>query len=60
MQLPWTDWQFWLVTAAAVGALAIVVRPFLPRRRGEDAPCAHCAVGTATRAATLRRQNAQH
>ncbi|MCW5757113.1 MAG: hypothetical protein KIT54_07755 [Phycisphaeraceae bacterium] len=24
--MPWGDWQFWVVTAAALGALAMIVR----------------------------------
>lgn len=30
--MPWRDWQFWLVTLAAVGGLALFVRVVRPRR----------------------------
>lgn len=33
--MPWGDWQFWVATVAAAAALAFVVRPLLPRRRGQ-------------------------
>ena len=55
MSFPWTDWQFWLVTAIAVWGASVIVRPFLPRRRDES-PCATCAVGASTHAASKPRQ----
>ncbi len=30
--MPWNDWQFWIVTLAALAAAGAVVRPLLPRR----------------------------
>ena len=44
MSFPVADWQFWVVTATAVGALWALVRPFLGND-GEStaqAPCAKC------------------
>jgi hypothetical protein len=32
--MPWTDWQFWTVTAAAIVAACFVLRPMLPSRPG--------------------------
>ena len=45
--LPLGDWQFWLVTALAAGAVWIVVAPLLPRRRGKPGPCPGCPTGEA-------------
>ena len=32
--MPWDDWQFYVVTALALAGLWMIVRTFLPRRRG--------------------------
>ena len=37
------DWQFLVVTAAALWGLWILLRPFLPRRGKEAAGCPSCA-----------------
>lgn len=42
MSLPWTDWQFWVVTGIAAGGLFLLLRPVLARRPPESA-CGHCA-----------------
>lgn len=47
--IPWTDWQFWTVSALALSALAFIAWPFLPRRRKADASCGRCAPGNAAR-----------
>lgn len=31
--MPWGDWQFWLVTAAALLAVIFAVRTLFPRRK---------------------------
>ncbi|XHC24752.1 MAG: hypothetical protein ACFHWZ_09300 [Phycisphaerales bacterium] len=31
--LPLSDWQFWIVTALALGALWILIRMFLPKKK---------------------------
>jgi hypothetical protein len=31
--MPWGDWQFWVVTAAAVAGLLVVATPFVAKRR---------------------------
>jgi hypothetical protein len=31
--MPWRDWQFWLVSLAAVGAVALFLRAVLPRKK---------------------------
>ncbi len=30
--MPWSDWQFWVVTVIAMGAGVLVIRPMLPKR----------------------------
>ncbi|MFM1830077.1 MAG: hypothetical protein RLZZ558_417 [Planctomycetota bacterium] len=51
--MPWSDWEFWLVTSLAVAAAVVVLRPLLPTRR--EAPrCPGCPSETqAPRSATL-------
>ena len=37
--MPWGSWQFWVVTAAAAGALIALIRVLIPRRtRGVRTP----------------------
>ncbi|MEQ9095542.1 MAG: hypothetical protein RIE32_04700 [Phycisphaerales bacterium] len=31
--MPWGDWQFWVVTLAAAGAIAVMVRAVRPAKR---------------------------
>lgn len=31
--MPWSDWQFWIVTILALGALWILIRMFLPKKK---------------------------
>tara|TARA_R110000782_G_scaffold101029_9_gene187504 strand:- start:851 stop:1006 length:156 start_codon:yes stop_codon:yes gene_type:complete len=31
--MPWGDWQFWVVTLAAVGGLWALARALMPRKR---------------------------
>ena len=45
MGLPWHDWQFWVVTAVALGALWVLVRQVIPRSEGPA--CGGCASGAA-------------
>ncbi len=45
--LPVDDWQFWVVTALAAGAAAMVVRPLLPKRGGKPDACPGCPSGDA-------------
>ncbi len=33
--MPFGDWQFWIVTAAALIAAVVLVRPLFPSRRGK-------------------------
>jgi hypothetical protein len=43
MSFPLGDWQFWAVTAGAVAAASVIVRPFVRRASPKDAAaCAHC------------------
>ena len=47
MTFPLGDWQFWTVTAGAVAAAWMVVRPFIRRASPKDAAaCAHCKHAT--------------
>jgi hypothetical protein len=39
--MPWSDWQFWAVSLAALAAAILVIRPLLPARGG-GAPCRSC------------------
>lgn len=43
--MPWNDLQFWIVTAAAVLSLWVLVKPWL--RRDEGPACGSCASGAA-------------
>jgi len=54
--MPWRDWEFWIVTTLAVVGVIVLLRPFIPRRKGSDASCPNCATGSASakpRRATL-------
>lgn len=45
--MPWTDWQFWIVTLAALWGGRVILRQIIPAR-GDDAPaCGSCAAGAA-------------
>lgn len=46
--LPLGDWQFYVVTAAMLGAIWLVMRPFLPRHGG-SAGCPNCADGASAK-----------
>ena len=39
--IPIHDWQFWVATVLAIGALVVVVRPLLPSKR-KGASCPSC------------------
>lgn len=46
--LPWHDWQFYVVTVAALWGAWRFLSPLLPRRPGAAAaPCGSCASGAA-------------
>ncbi|MEY3025346.1 MAG: hypothetical protein RL136_1914 [Planctomycetota bacterium] len=45
--IPYDDWQFWVVSALALGAVWLVVRPLLPKRRSKSAACPGCPSGEA-------------
>ena len=44
MAFPVGDWQFWCVTASAVGAVWLLVKPFLGRAPQAGGGCAGCSV----------------
>ncbi len=46
--LPLGDWQFYVVTGAALGAIWLIIRPFLPRKGGSTS-CPNCADGAASK-----------
>ncbi|MCP4837491.1 MAG: hypothetical protein GY895_22320 [Phycisphaera sp.] len=43
--MPWTDWQFWVVTMFALGGLAVVIRPLIPGRNS-NGRCGTCPTST--------------
>ncbi|MAC18824.1 MAG: hypothetical protein CMJ23_03925 [Phycisphaerae bacterium] len=45
--MPWSDWQFWVVTLMALGGVILVVRPLLPTKR-PSGRCGTCPSGTNT------------
>ena len=46
--MPWNDWEFWIVTTLALMGVIVLLRPFLPKRKGtSDASCPNCASGSA-------------
>lgn len=45
--LPWGDWQFWVVSAAALGAAILAWRNIVSRAVDGDAPCERCGVNIA-------------
>lgn len=42
MGFPLGDWQFWTVTACALGAVWMLVKPFVGRNQAPPEPCASC------------------
>jgi|LakMenEpi03Aug12_release.lakeMendotaPanAssembly.Ray.scaffolds.fasta_scaffold3467674_2 hypothetical protein len=38
--MPWSDWQFWAVSLAALAGAFFVIRPLLPTRSGGS--CRSC------------------
>ncbi len=52
----WSDWQFWLVTLAALLGLWAVVRQLLPAQGKEEPPCAHCSLAAGVRAAADKKR----
>lgn len=42
MGFPLTDWQFWGVTACAMGAVWLLVKPFVGRGQAPPGPCSSC------------------
>lgn len=48
MSSPWSDPQFYIVTAAALGGLWMVVRPFLKRPKDQAAGCPTCTTCSVT------------
>jgi hypothetical protein len=45
MSFPLADWQFWAVTAAAVGAVWLLVEPFVGGAgKKTGGPCSQCGV----------------
>jgi hypothetical protein len=45
--LPLGDWQFWVVSAVAVGAFVLAWRRIVSRAVEGDAPCERCAANPA-------------
>jgi len=55
--MPWTNWEFWIVTILAAAGVWLLARPFLPSRKSsaEDAGCPNCASGAAAGKSKRRR-----
>ena len=45
--LPLNDWQFWIATLLALGAVALIVRPLIPRKKSTKSACPGCQSGEA-------------
>ncbi len=45
MPLPWTDWQFWVVSVVALWGVVAIVRAVVPRRAESTAACEKCESG---------------
>ena len=39
--MPWTEWQFWIVSLLALAGLYLVLRPLLPSK-GASPACSSC------------------
>jgi hypothetical protein len=50
MSLPWTDWQFYVVTGAGVAGLWMLWRVIGPTRRKQAGSCPTCSSGSAASA----------
>jgi len=46
MGLPWTDWQFWVVTLVALWGAVAILRSVVPRRSGQAPACEKCEPGS--------------
>ena len=51
MASTWSDPQFYIVTAIALGGLWLVVRPFLPSSKEEKSGCPTCTTCSVSRGA---------
>jgi hypothetical protein len=45
--LPVDDWQFWVATLLALGAIALILRPLIPRKKSTKSACPGCPSGEA-------------
>lgn len=45
--MPWLDWQFWTVTAAALWGVWVLVRQLMPATDPSSPACGSCATGSA-------------
>ncbi|MCB1034421.1 MAG: hypothetical protein KDD47_11375 [Acidobacteria bacterium] len=54
MASTWTDPQFYVVTAAALGGMWLVLRPFLRRSREQKAGCPTCTTCSVTKAGAAK------
>jgi hypothetical protein len=46
MDFPLGDWQFWTVTTCAVGAVWLLVKPFVGRSNAPSGSCSSCPKST--------------
>jgi hypothetical protein len=54
--IPLDDWQFWVVTALALGAAWLVLTPLLPKRRSKSSACPGCPSGNAAEKAPREKR----
>ncbi len=57
--MPWHDWQFYVVTAAAFAAAWMLLRQLFPRSGASGPACGACATGAAACAKPRTEPKAQ-
>ena len=49
--MPWTDWQFWVVSLAALWAGYVIFRQIIPNGANASPACSTCTVASPVAAA---------
>ena len=55
--MPWSDWQFWVVSLAALWAGYVIFRQIIPGAAKDSSACSTCAVGAAATATPDQRRH---